>query len=105
MRVCVETAVLVLALALITLANSVVIAQQVPITVTPSPPPGISEPIQRLLSWLMWIGWIIVAGAFIVGAIHFVMGDTEKAKKYIIGAIIGAIIMAFYTAIIAGLIG
>ena len=49
--------------------------------------------------------WIAVAAAFIVGAIHFAMGDSEKGKRYVAGAIVGAIIMAFYTAIIAGLVG
>jgi hypothetical protein len=53
----------------------------------------------------MWIGWIAVAAAFIVGAIHFAMGDSERGKRYVAGAIVGAIIMAFYTAIITGLIG
>lgn len=46
-----------------------------------------------------------VAAAFIIGAIYFAMGDSEKGKKYVAGAIIGAIIMAFYTAIITGLMG
>ncbi|MEM1690862.1 MAG: hypothetical protein QXF05_04785 [Thermofilaceae archaeon] len=90
---------------LLVLLADVAAAQTLPITVTPSPPPGIAQPITRMLSWLMWAGWIAVAAAFIVGAIYFVMGDSEKGKKFVIGAIIGAIIMAFYTAIIAGLIG
>lgn len=78
--------------------------QGIPVTVTPSPPPGVAEPIQRLLSWLMWIGWIVVAAAFIVGAIYIVIGDSERGKKYVFSAIIGAITMAFYSAIISGLI-
>ena len=81
------------------------LAQTVPITVAPTPPPGVGEAVSRILSWIMWIGWIAVAAAFIVGAIHFAMGDSEKGKRYVIGAIVGAIIMAFYTAIIAGLVG
>ncbi len=80
-------------------------SQGAPVTVTPSPPPGIAEAIQRLLSWLLWIGWVIVAAAFIVGAIYIVMGDGERGRKYLFGAIIGAIVMAFYGAIISGLIG
>ena len=81
------------------------LAQTVPVTVAPSPPPGVGEAVSRILSWVMWIGWIAVAAAFIIGAIHFAMGDSEKGKRYVIGAIVGAIIMAFYTAIIAGLVG
>jgi hypothetical protein len=76
----------------------------VPITVTPSSPPGVGQAVSTLLSWLMWGGWIAVAAAFILGAINFATGDTEKGKKYFIGALIGAIVMAFYTAIVNGLI-
>jgi hypothetical protein len=53
----------------------------------------------------MWGGWIAVAAAFILGAIEFARGDSEKGKKYVVGAVIAAVIMAFYTAIITGLIG
>jgi hypothetical protein len=53
----------------------------------------------------MWGGWIAVAAAFILGAIEFARGDNEKGKKYVVGAVIAAVIMAFYTAIITGLIG
>jgi hypothetical protein len=88
-----------------TLLAERVVAQSVPVTVSPSLPPGVGEAVSRILSWVMWIGWIAVAAAFIVGAIHFAMGDSEKGKRYVAGAIIGAIIMAFYTAIIAGLVG
>jgi hypothetical protein len=78
---------------------------EVPITVTPSPPPGVGQAVSTILSWLMWGGWIAVAAAFIIGAINFARGDSEKGQKYVVGAIIGAIVMAFYTAIITGLIG
>jgi len=88
-----------------TLLAERVVAQSVPVTVSPSPPPGVGEAVSRILSWIMWIGWIAVAAAFIVGAIHFAMGDSEKGKRCVAGAIMGAIIMAFYTAIIAGLVG
>ncbi len=80
-------------------------SQGVPVTVTPSPPPGIAEAIQRLLSWMLWIGWAVVAAAFVVGAIYIVIGDGERGRKYLFGAIVGAIVMAFYSTIISGLIG
>jgi hypothetical protein len=78
---------------------------EVPITVTPSPPPGVGDVVNKLLTWAMYIGWIAVAAAFILGAIEFTRGNSENGKKYVTGAIIGAIILAFYTAIITGLIG
>jgi len=96
---------LLLVLAVLVFSVRVVLAQTPPVTVTPSPPPGVGEAVSRILSWVMWGGWIAVAAAFIVGAIYFAMGDSEKGKKYVAGAIIGAIIMAFYTAIITGLMG
>jgi len=51
------------------------------------------------------VGWIAVAVAFIVGGINFAGGDSKKGQKYVVGAVIAAVIMAFYTAIITGLIG
>jgi hypothetical protein len=77
---------------------------EVPITVTPSPPPGIGDVVNKLLTWAMYIDWIAVAAAFILGAIEFTSGGSEKGKKYITSATIGAIILAFYSAIITGLI-
>jgi len=71
----------------------------------PSPPPGVGQTVSTILSWIMWGGWIAVAAAFILGAIEFARGDNEKGKKYVVGAVIAAVIMAFYTAIITGLIG
>jgi membrane-anchored protein YejM (alkaline phosphatase superfamily) len=76
----------------------------IPITVTPSPPPGIGQAVSTLLTWLMWLGWIVVVAAFILGGMYLALGDSEKGKKYITGAIIGAIVMAFYTAVLNGLI-
>lgn len=78
---------------------------EVPMTVTPSPPPGVGQAVSTILSWIMWGGWIAVAAAFILGAIEFARGDSEKGKKYVVGAVIAAVIMAFYTAIMTGLIG
>jgi hypothetical protein len=77
---------------------------EVPITVTPSPPPGVGQAVSTILSWLMWGEWIVVAAALIIEAINFARGDSEKGEKYVVGAIIGAIVTAFYTAIITGLI-
>jgi|YelNatPaOPRAMG01_1025707.scaffolds.fasta_scaffold17183_3 uncharacterized membrane protein (DUF106 family) len=53
----------------------------------------------------MWIGWIAVAAGFIAGAIYFVLGYSESARKFLVGAIVGAIIMAFYSSIINALVG
>ncbi|MEM3254456.1 MAG: hypothetical protein QW765_05245 [Fervidicoccaceae archaeon] len=74
-------------------------------TVSPEPPPGISEAIMKLLSWLAWIGWVSVAAALIAGGISLVLGYMERGKRLIFGAILGALILAFYSAIISGLIG
>ena len=53
----------------------------------------------------MWGGWVAVAAAFIIRAINFVRGDSEKGQRYVVGAIVGAVVMTFYTVIITGLIG
>jgi hypothetical protein len=39
----------------------------------------------------MWIGWIAVAAAFIVGAIYFAMRDSEKGEKYV-ASVPGAVV-------------
>jgi len=78
---------------------------EAPITVTLSPPPGVGQVVSTVLSRLMWGGWIILVVAFIIGAINFARGGSGKGQEYVAGAIIGAVAMAFYTAIITGLIG
>jgi hypothetical protein len=52
-----------------------------------------------------WDGWITLVVAFIIGAINFARGDSGKGQEYVADAIKGAVAMAFYTAVITGLIG
>ena len=54
---------------------------EVPITVTPSPPPDVGQAVSTILSWIMWGEWIAVAAAFILGAIEFARGDSKKGKS------------------------
>jgi hypothetical protein len=61
--------------------------------------------VSTVLSRLMWGGWIALVVAFIIGAINFARRDIEKGQEYVAGAIKGAVAMAFYTAVITGLIG
>jgi hypothetical protein len=61
----------------------------IPITVTPSPPPGLGKIVSTLLTRLILIGWIVVVGAFILGGTYLALGDSEEGKKCISGAIIG----------------
>jgi len=61
----------------------------IPITVTPSPPPGIGKIVSTLLTRLILIGWIVIVGAFILGGTYLALTDSEKGKEYITGAIIG----------------
>jgi len=79
--------------------------QQVPVTVTPAPPPGVGGAVTTLLSWLYWVAWVAVIGAGIFGGFKIATGDSEGGKKYVAGAIVGAIILAFLWAIIGGVIG
>jgi purine-cytosine permease-like protein len=76
----------------------------IPITIIPSPPPGIGKIVSSLLTRLILIGWIAVVGFFILGGTYLAPGDSEKGKKYVSGAIIGTIIMILSTAIANGLL-
>ncbi|MEM1842836.1 MAG: hypothetical protein QXL19_10715 [Ignisphaera sp.] len=99
--------ILALAIAVITIITTTVdiVAQQPPpIDVKPEAPPGIGTAVQRLLNWLYWGAWIAVFGAGIYGAIQWIMGDSEKGKKFLGGAIIGAIILAALTVLIPALV-
>jgi len=78
--------------------------QTIPITVTPTPPPGIGGAVSTLLSWLYWVAWVAVVGAGLFGGFKIATGDYEGGKKYLGGAIAGAVILAFLWAIIGGLL-
>jgi len=57
----------------------------IPITVTPSPPPGTGKIVSTLLTRLILIGWIVVGRTIILSGIYLALGDSEKGKKYISG--------------------
>lgn len=75
-----------------------------PVNIQPEAPPGISTMVQRLINWLYWGAWVAVFGAGIYGGLSIAMGDSEKGKKLLGGAIIGAIVLAALTAIIPALV-
>ncbi|MEM4674954.1 MAG: hypothetical protein QXM12_01555 [Nitrososphaerota archaeon] len=90
------------------LAMSAVVQGQTttpPINIQPEAPPGIGTMVQRLINWLYWGAWVAVFGAGIYGGFNIAMGDAEKGKKYVAGAIIGAIVLAALTVIIPALTG
>ncbi|MEM4847684.1 MAG: hypothetical protein QW794_08015 [Thermosphaera sp.] len=98
---------LVIPLILLLAAPHVVAQQQQQppsIEIRPEAPPGIGEMVQRLLNWLYWGAWIAVFGAGIYGALQWIMGDSEKGKKFLGGAIIGAVILAALTVLIPALV-
>ncbi|ADV64784.1 hypothetical protein [Desulfurococcus mucosus] len=76
----------------------------IPVTVTPEPPPGIGEAVSRILSWLYWLAWMAVAGAGVYGVLKTVMGDTEEGRRLILGAVAGAVLLAFLWVIISALV-
>lgn len=85
--------------------SPVLALQQVPITVTPQAPPGVGGAVSTLLSWLYWIAWVAVIGAGIFGGFKVATGDQESGKKYLGGAILGAIILSFLWVIIGDVVG
>ncbi|MEM1679581.1 MAG: hypothetical protein QXY26_08475 [Ignisphaera sp.] len=97
-----------LVILILLLAAPHVVAQQQqqppPIEIRPEAPPGIGSMVQRLLNWLYWGAWIAVFGAAIYGAVQWVTGDAEKGKRFLGGAIIGAIILAALTVLIPALV-
>ncbi|MFN3268819.1 MAG: hypothetical protein ACK416_06140 [Zestosphaera sp.] len=84
---------------------SVIALQTIPVTVTPTPPPGLGEAITRMLSWLYWVAWVAVVGAGLFGGFKIATGDYESGKKYLGGAIAGAAILAFLWVLIGGILG
>ncbi|MEM4593132.1 MAG: hypothetical protein QW196_07000 [Sulfolobales archaeon] len=97
---------LVIPLILLLAAPHVVAQQQQPppIEIRPEAPPGIGSMVQRLLNWLYWGAWITIFCAAIYGAVQWVMGDAEKGKRFLGGAIIGAVILAALTVLIPALV-
>ncbi|MEM2863525.1 MAG: hypothetical protein QXW20_08460, partial [Ignisphaera sp.] len=81
-----------------------IVAQQPPIDIRPEAPPGIATMVQRLLNWLYWGAWIAVFGSAVYGVIQWVTGDAEKGKRFLGGAIIGAVILAALTVLIPALV-
>ncbi len=75
-----------------------------PLDIKPEAPPGVGAMVQKLINWLYWGGWVTVFGAGIYGGLSIAMGDSEKGKKFLGGAIIGAIVLAALTVIIPALV-
>ena len=71
----------------------------------PQVPDFLQPIISRGLGLLYAIGWIVVIGAGIYGAIEWARGDSEKAKKILGGVIIGGIILAILPMFIKWLLG
>ena len=71
----------------------------------PQVPDFLQPIISRGLGLLYAIGWIVVIGAGIYGAIEWARGDSEKGRKVLGGVIIGAIILAILPMFIKWLLG
>ena len=76
------------------------------INITPQAPPGISNGIITLLSYVDWAVLVGAIAAILVGILHLtgLMGDSSGAKKYIGGGILALIFWAGLFAFIHGLI-
>jgi hypothetical protein len=71
----------------------------------PQVPDFLKPIVERGLGLLYAVGWIVVIGAGIYGAIEWARGDPEKAKKILGGVIIGAIVLAILPMFIRWLLG
>ncbi len=74
----------------------------------PVQPPG-TEGVTTILSWLKWIGYVVVGGAIIVGgiliAVNFRRGEGQDAITKIIWPMAGAIVIGGGAALIGILAG
>ena len=74
----------------------------------PVQPPG-TEGVTTILSWLKWIGYVVVGGAIIVGgiliAVSFRRGEGHDALPKVIWPMAGAIIIGGGAALIGILAG
>jgi len=71
----------------------------------PEVPDFLKPIVERGLGLLYAIGWVVVIGAGIYGAIEWARGDSEKGRKVLGGAIIGAVILAILPMFIKWLLG
>ena len=83
--------------------GALVASAQAPITVTPSPPPGVSQALLTIVGWVYWLAWLAVIAGIIWGALNWARGDSETGKRYILWAVAGAIILIFFNQIINAL--
>jgi hypothetical protein len=73
--------------------------------IAPQIPDFLKPIVERGLGLLYAIGWVVVIGAGIYGAIEWARGDSEKGRKVLGGVIIGAIILAILPMFIKWLLG
>jgi hypothetical protein len=71
----------------------------------PEVPDFLKPIVERGLGLLYAVGWVVVIGAGIYGAIEWARGDSEKGRKVLGGAIIGAVILAILPMFIKWLLG
>ncbi|BDZ44011.1 hypothetical protein GCM10025865_33540 (plasmid) [Paraoerskovia sediminicola] len=74
----------------------------------PAQPPG-TEGVTTIVSWLKWIGYVVVAGAIIVGgiaiAVSFRRGEGHDALPKVLWPMAGAIVIgagAAWIGVVAG---
>lgn len=74
----------------------------------PEQPPG-TDGVTTVLSWLKWIGYVVVAGAIIVGGIYIALqsrrGEGQDAIGRVIWPMAGAIVIGGGVALIGILAG
>ncbi len=80
-------------------------AAAVDITITPSLPAEAQQGISTVLGWLYLVAWFAVFGAGVWGVFNLVRGDQDAGKKYLGGAIVGAIVLAALPSLINSLTG
>ncbi|MDR7184605.1 hypothetical protein J2X85_001628 [Microbacterium trichothecenolyticum] len=74
----------------------------------PVQPPG-TEGAVTVLAWLKWIGYVVVAGAIVVGgiliAVSFRRGEGHDALPKILWPCVGAVVIGAGASIVAALMG
>ena len=93
------------ALSQATPTESTPIVSPVPTVVRPAPPPGVSQAVSTILSWIWWLAGMAIAGGFAWGAFNWAKGDVETGKRYIMWSLLAFIALAFFYYITSGLLG